>query len=391
MSRERILLPQPLLCAPQIRRLLGHAGARPRLLCHLRHLWAPTGRRRPELPQQHPGPVAVPGRAAEAADGVPPAGRRGGAARRSVLHRGAAGQAAAAGAGGGQGCGCTKQPPCQPCPRSVRVVWDGGGEGEGGHGRPYLGCRCAWGKKPVDGCRNRPAPPLPKNCWHREGTACGCCSTSSSVAMGSSASQPQPTCPRTPHTAKAHPPTRPPAPPVQIQTASIFLVGCPACNHNFKHFYCLLTCSPDQATFTNVTAVQAAFDNNATAVKEVGSPHADGGSVQFVGGSVLSVLCHCCTASGEVAMFGMVHCTGGSDATAPLYCVRVGALLYWCYTGLGAAGRGRGGGGAHGGARFSPRPDLACGKGKRGRGLEGQRERRAGVSLEGRGHHAGGE
>ena len=35
--------------------------------------------------------------------------------------------------------------------------------------------------------------------------------------------------------------------------ASIFLVGCPACNHNFKQFFCLLTCSPNQATFANVT------------------------------------------------------------------------------------------------------------------------------------------
>ncbi|KAL4535608.1 hypothetical protein Ndes2526A_g06428 [Nannochloris sp. 'desiccata'] len=43
-----------------------------------------------------------------------------------------------------------------------------------------------------------------------------------------------------------------------IQQASIFLVGCPACNHNFKSFFCLLTCSPDQATFANITAVQDA-------------------------------------------------------------------------------------------------------------------------------------
>ncbi|KAL4426962.1 hypothetical protein ABPG77_009523, partial [Micractinium sp. CCAP 211/92] len=55
----------------------------------------------------------------------------------------------------------------------------------------------------------------------------------------------------------------------QIQIASIFLVGCPACNHNFKHFFCLLTCSPDQAAFANVTAVQPAHDNNATAVAEI--------------------------------------------------------------------------------------------------------------------------
>ena len=47
------------------------------------------------------------------------------------------------------------------------------------------------------------------------------------------------------------------------------MVGCPACNHNFKHFFCTLTCSPDQSTFTNVTAVQKAPDNNRTAVEEV--------------------------------------------------------------------------------------------------------------------------
>lgn len=49
----------------------------------------------------------------------------------------------------------------------------------------------------------------------------------------------------------------------RIQIASIFLVGCPACNHNFKHFFCLLTCSPDQATFTNVVSVQTANDTQA--------------------------------------------------------------------------------------------------------------------------------
>ncbi|KAG2486557.1 hypothetical protein HYH03_014858, partial [Edaphochlamys debaryana] len=48
-----------------------------------------------------------------------------------------------------------------------------------------------------------------------------------------------------------------------------FIVGCPACRHNFVHLWCATTCSPDQATFANVTAVQAAFDTNATAVAEV--------------------------------------------------------------------------------------------------------------------------
>ena len=48
---------------------------------------------------------------------------------------------------------------------------------------------------------------------------------------------------------------------VQIQMASIFLIGCPACDHNFKHFFCLMTCSPDQATFTNITAMQPSPDH----------------------------------------------------------------------------------------------------------------------------------
>jgi len=62
-----------------------------------------------------------------------------------------------------------------------------------------------------------------------------------------------------------------PNPPLQIQVASIFLVGCPACNHNFKHFFCLLTCSPDQAAFANVTAAQTANDTGASnAVAEMG-------------------------------------------------------------------------------------------------------------------------
>lgn len=55
----------------------------------------------------------------------------------------------------------------------------------------------------------------------------------------------------------------------EIQIANIFLVGCPACAHNFKQLFCLLSCHPDQATFTNVTATQRAADTNATAVANV--------------------------------------------------------------------------------------------------------------------------
>lgn len=54
----------------------------------------------------------------------------------------------------------------------------------------------------------------------------------------------------------------------QIAQASTLLVGCPACDHNFKHFFCTLTCHPDQATFVNVTAVQQTADTNITAVAE---------------------------------------------------------------------------------------------------------------------------
>jgi hypothetical protein len=50
-----------------------------------------------------------------------------------------------------------------------------------------------------------------------------------------------------------------------------FIVGCPACQHDFLHFFCTITCSPDQATFTNVTELQIAPSNNATVVKTVGA------------------------------------------------------------------------------------------------------------------------
>ena len=56
----------------------------------------------------------------------------------------------------------------------------------------------------------------------------------------------------------------------QVQQATALLQGCPACEHNFKLFFCTLTCSPDQATFADVGAVQTAPDTNKTAVDEVG-------------------------------------------------------------------------------------------------------------------------
>jgi Niemann-Pick C1 protein len=60
----------------------------------------------------------------------------------------------------------------------------------------------------------------------------------------------------------------------QLRAAEPFIIGCPACAHNFRTLFCTLFCSPDQATFTNVTSVQqgsrkASRDKMVTAVKEV--------------------------------------------------------------------------------------------------------------------------
>lgn len=40
------------------------------------------------------------------------------------------------------------------------------------------------------------------------------------------------------------------------QAESIGISSCPACRNNFRSFYCSFTCSPDQATFLNVTSTQ---------------------------------------------------------------------------------------------------------------------------------------
>ncbi|GFH10997.1 oxygen-evolving enhancer protein 2, chloroplastic, partial [Haematococcus lacustris] len=47
-----------------------------------------------------------------------------------------------------------------------------------------------------------------------------------------------------------------------------FVVGCPACLHNFVHLWCALTCSPDQSSWAEVVAVQQAADTNVTVVSE---------------------------------------------------------------------------------------------------------------------------
>lgn len=42
----------------------------------------------------------------------------------------------------------------------------------------------------------------------------------------------------------------------QLRRAEPFIIGCPACMSNFRNLFCSLFCSPDQATFTNITQVQ---------------------------------------------------------------------------------------------------------------------------------------
>ena len=59
----------------------------------------------------------------------------------------------------------------------------------------------------------------------------------------------------------------------QLRRAEPFIIGCPACTSNFRTLFCSLFCSPDQASFTNITSVQQASrkhsDVNVTAVEEV--------------------------------------------------------------------------------------------------------------------------
>jgi Niemann-Pick C1 N terminus len=41
-----------------------------------------------------------------------------------------------------------------------------------------------------------------------------------------------------------------------LRMAEPFIIGCPACLQNFRNLFCTIICSPNQATFTNVTVVQ---------------------------------------------------------------------------------------------------------------------------------------
>ena len=53
-----------------------------------------------------------------------------------------------------------------------------------------------------------------------------------------------------------------------FDTVEVLLASCPACRNNFRSFFCSFTCSPDQATFLNVTATQLSYDKR-EAVKSV--------------------------------------------------------------------------------------------------------------------------
>lgn len=53
-----------------------------------------------------------------------------------------------------------------------------------------------------------------------------------------------------------------------LNQAESLISSCPACRNNFRSFYCSFTCSPDQATFLDVTATQKSSSDE-TAVKSV--------------------------------------------------------------------------------------------------------------------------
>ncbi|KAL6309624.1 multidrug efflux transporter AcrB transmembrane domain-containing protein [Sparassis latifolia] len=53
-----------------------------------------------------------------------------------------------------------------------------------------------------------------------------------------------------------------------LGTAENIISTCPACRNNFRHFFCSFTCSPNQATFLNVTATQTSRTDQ-EAVKSV--------------------------------------------------------------------------------------------------------------------------
>ncbi|KAJ7638597.1 patched family-domain-containing protein [Roridomyces roridus] len=64
-----------------------------------------------------------------------------------------------------------------------------------------------------------------------------------------------------------------------FEPVEALLSSCPACRNNFRSFFCTFTCSPDQATFLNVTRTQTT-QTGETAVKSldfhVGQPFAEG-------------------------------------------------------------------------------------------------------------------
>jgi hypothetical protein len=152
-------------------------------------------------------------------------------------------------------------------PRQVEVLQNNvrAAAGAGGGGIAALGARArprGQGARPRRRARRthavgrRPRPAEQRAAAQRPDSAAPC-----------SSAAPPPRRPFAPPAPRR--PSPPPPPPLQTQRALPFIIGCPACRHNFVHLWCVLTCSPDQAAFTNVSAVQAAADNNATVVAEL--------------------------------------------------------------------------------------------------------------------------
>lgn len=74
-----------------------------------------------------------------------------------------------------------------------------------------------------------------------------------------------------------------------LKMAEPFILGCPACLQNFRNLFCTIVCSPDQATFANVTSVQQAPPAPSSRYLEDRADSMRGGSASKHPGSVTAV------------------------------------------------------------------------------------------------------
>lgn len=74
-----------------------------------------------------------------------------------------------------------------------------------------------------------------------------------------------------------------------LKMAEPFILGCPACLQNFRNLFCTIVCSPDQATFANVTSVQQAPPAPSSRYLEDRTDSMRGGSASKHPGNVTAV------------------------------------------------------------------------------------------------------